>query len=129
MVSRSARGFTLIELLIAMALMFVALVGMLALQIIALRANGQARSITEATVLAQDKLETLEHTPFALLSSTGSVVEPQLGPQGTGVPNGAYTRTTTTTRGATQATIAVRVGWTGADGRAHAITVNTLRTP
>jgi prepilin-type N-terminal cleavage/methylation domain-containing protein len=126
---RRSSGFTLMELLIVMALMLVALLGLLGLQIVAVRANGNARALTEATVLAQDRIESLERTPFAQLPATGTVVEPQLGPQGVAVAGGPYTRTTTTNRGASQANLRVQIAWVGSDGRAHGVAFNTVRSP
>ena len=66
---RSARGgFTLIELLIALGLSTVGLLGLLALQIVAVRGNVMSREFSEATGIAQARLELAERTPYANLT-------------------------------------------------------------
>jgi Tfp pilus assembly protein PilV len=121
---RRARGFTLIELLVAFGLMFVALLGMMSLEVVAMRANSQSRAVTEALALAQDKLETLRHTPPAALAGS---TENNLGPQGA-VANGPYTRVTSVTPGATT-TFNVLVSWNDVAGRPHKVQVYSARSP
>ena len=64
-----ARGFTLIELLIAMALATVGLLGLIALQSIAIRGNMMSRNFGEAIGIAQQRLELAERTPYASLAA------------------------------------------------------------
>ena len=124
------RGFTLIELMIALGLMFVGLLGLLSLEIVSMQASNRARNLTEALVLAQDKLETLRHLPIA---SVASATETSLGPQGAVVAKGIYTRTTTVAALATTAgalSIRVVVSWPDyKPGKTHSVTVNTVRGP
>jgi prepilin-type N-terminal cleavage/methylation domain-containing protein len=142
---RRDRGFTIIELLVAMALALVGLLGLVTLQLLAVRANNGSRNFLEATGLAQEKLETLQLTPYANLSlltpcpsPLSSLVpqETQLTPQGaTAAIAGSYSRGTCVTAGAGTMTIKIVVSWSDAQtnyaGQAitHSITVETLRSP
>lgn len=71
-----ARGFTLIELLIAMALATVGLLGLIALQSIAIRGNVMSRNFGEAIGIAQQRLELAERTPYATLSTAMTPIDP-----------------------------------------------------
>jgi Tfp pilus assembly protein PilV len=122
---RGDRGFPVIELLIASVIMFVGLIGLMDLSIVATRSAGDARRITEACALAQDRLETLRSAP---LRSLAGAVEGGL--DAAGATGGPYTRTTQVAFAPTgQASIQVRVSWTGFDGRAHALAIATTRAP
>ena len=68
---RGSRGFTLLEVMIAMVILAVSLLGLAGLQMVSLNSNSLASQITEATTLAQDRLERLITTPFANLSGGG----------------------------------------------------------
>ena len=52
-------GFTLIEVMIAMLLLLVGVAGVLSLQMISVRATSFSRHATEATIVAEDKMEDL----------------------------------------------------------------------
>ena len=120
-----SRGFTLIEMLVAFGLLFVALLGMMSLEVVAMRANSQSRNVTEAVALAQDKLEAMRRSPIASLSGAS---ETSLGPQGMPIAGGPYTRVTTVTPGATTR-IKVAVSWLDRAGKTHTVNVNTARGP
>jgi type IV pilus assembly protein PilV len=125
------RGFTLVELLITLTIMFVGLLGLVALQVSAMRAGSLSRGMTEATGLAQDKLEALQRTPYANLSAlapSSPVTETQLGPLGTTV-SGPYTRRTSVTLAGAVLTMNVAVSWSDNDGRPHAVRLYSVRTP
>jgi type II secretory pathway pseudopilin PulG len=57
--ARRQRGFTLVEVMIAILLTAIAIIGIVALYMSETRASGYSRHTTEASVLAEDKLEQL----------------------------------------------------------------------
>jgi prepilin-type N-terminal cleavage/methylation domain-containing protein len=121
----AAAGFTLIEVLIALALQLIALYGLMSLPLAAVRGGDHARRVGEAVGLAQDRLEALRHTPIPQLANGSETAIDSSGAAG-----GPFTRTTTiTVDGAGRASIQVQVQWTGMDGRAHAVTVRSVRAP
>jgi prepilin-type N-terminal cleavage/methylation domain-containing protein len=134
------RGFTLIELLVAMALSVVGLLGLLALQRVAIRGNMMSRNFSEAMGIAQSQLELAQRTPYANVATLAGTVS-KLSPTGdSSSPQAIYTRTTTvttdTTTGTTALTIRVVVSWRDADDPArdaeakrHSVTVYAERSP
>ena len=68
------RGTTLLETMIAMAVMLVATVGTLSMNVQHLRMNGEARRVTEATAIARDLVENISTWPYgdARLANTQS---------------------------------------------------------
>ena len=60
-------GFTLLELMVAIVILSVGILGVATMQTSAMRANLRGYQMTEATTLAQDRLEYLLTQPFANL--------------------------------------------------------------
>lgn len=60
-------GFTLIEVMAAIAILTIGILGVAAMQGSAIRANDRGYRLTEATTLAQDRLEYLKTQPYANL--------------------------------------------------------------
>jgi prepilin-type N-terminal cleavage/methylation domain-containing protein len=121
------RGFTLVELLVALALSMVGLLGLLALQMLAIRSNATSRGYAEATALAQERVEVLQTTPYAALIT---VAEPPMGAN-PGSTQTLYTRTTTVTDNVINKTIRVQVTWDDAytAGKTHNVSLYLVRTP
>jgi prepilin-type N-terminal cleavage/methylation domain-containing protein len=130
---KKEKGFTLVELLIALAISMVGLLGLLALQMIAIRANANSRNFSEAVGLAQEKLESLQVLPFANLVG-GTTAETSLAAS----PGSAltiYSRNTIITtavplNGTTVTKLEVDVSWadTSVGGKTHTVTLVDLRT-
>lgn len=59
------RGFTLIEILVAVIIIVIGLVGVMAMQIVAIQANATARDTSEATVLAEQFVTLLQQDATA----------------------------------------------------------------
>ena len=57
---KQEKGFTIIELLIAVSVLSIGILGVASMQVMAIQGNHTASNITEATVLAQDRLEELK---------------------------------------------------------------------
>ncbi len=58
------KGFTLIEILIAMTIFAIGILALAAMQITAIKGNSSAREMTEASNVAQSKMEELITIPF-----------------------------------------------------------------
>ncbi|MEO8843640.1 MAG: prepilin-type N-terminal cleavage/methylation domain-containing protein [Kofleriaceae bacterium] len=122
---RRAEGFTLIEVMIAMVLTAIAIMGIIALYVTETKASGFSRHSTEASVLAQDRLEKLRLIgPSPLTTSIVLTSEPNLNERaGTG---GIYTRKYSVTVGATYADLYCEVDWSD-DGIAHQVIMRGRR--
>jgi type IV pilus assembly protein PilV len=57
-------GFTLLEVMIALVVLSVGLLGLAALQLVAVKGNAFSSEMTNATMLAQQHAETLKCLPF-----------------------------------------------------------------
>ena len=115
----SRKGFTLIEVLVALGIFGVALVSLPPLLMTTVKANGQARRMTTATSLAQDKLEAIRNTPYAAVTSgQDQVVE-----SGTA---STYLRNWTVTTGPTATTKKVTVTVSWVDTNSHQVQLGGL---
>ena len=117
-------GFTVVEVLIALLVLLIGMAGMLSLQLTAMKATGFSRHATEATTLAEDRLEYLRTAPVASLTSGSD----QVNSQGDVVSTGLFTRTWTVTPGTELTTITVAVTWQEQGADDYTITMSTLRT-
>jgi prepilin-type N-terminal cleavage/methylation domain-containing protein len=147
---RAHGGFTLIELLIALGLSTVGLLGLLALQIVAIRGNTMSRGFSEATGIAQSQIEAAARTPYANLSTlvegTCAVYPTTTAPNCTGAPTttvspdphtttqNVYTRCTAVTVDTVNVvtTVQVSVCWKDLSTKlttTHALTMYTQRSP
>jgi len=61
------KGFSLLELLIGLVILAIGILAMSGLQITAIKNNYFSQSLTQATILAQDKIEELKNSPYANL--------------------------------------------------------------
>lgn len=115
---RAQAGFTMIEIMVALLLASLAILGLTALFTTSAATTGDARHVTEATALAQDKLEELRtETPVA-----GSETVDPTGTIGTGM----FTRTTAVTTTSNYYDITVTVAWFDS-GRQHSVALETRR--
>ena len=122
------QGFTLIEVMIAMVLTAIAIMGIIALYVTETKASGFSRHSTEASVLAQDRLEKLRirgplSADVPLTLEAGTFNE-------RGVSPGIYTRKYSITRqpvgSPLYANIFCEVDWSD-DGVAHAVIMQGRR--
>lgn len=121
---RSEGGFTLIEVMIALVLTAIAVMGIVALFITETQASGFSRHMTEAAVLAQDRVERLrtQGSAAAITNTT------ETGLNERGGSGGIYTRVySETLTDVNWADIAVTVSWND-DGIGHSVTVRARRT-
>lgn len=121
-------GFSLIEALVALVLLAFVLLGIAHHELGTTESVAQARRITEATNLAQMRLEQLANTPFGSIDSGADAANP-LRPDGT--TGGIYTQTWTVLED-TPATgikdVTVTVSWLDKDERGSHDDIVELRT-
>jgi prepilin-type N-terminal cleavage/methylation domain-containing protein len=70
-VNRWRDGFTLIECVVAIVVLAVTLMGLTSSTVVTIKGNTLSQSMTMATVLAADKIESLHNLPFSNISSGG----------------------------------------------------------
>ena len=102
------QGFTLIEVMISILLAMIAVIGVVGLYRVQTRASSNSRHVTEASVLAADKLEQLRTATGVITSS----FETGLNELGQPVAGGLFNRTWTVNMAAGFTDIAVNVTWT-----------------
>jgi Tfp pilus assembly protein PilV len=125
MTRRSSQvGFTMIEVMIAMTLTAIAILGIMALYSTNVRAAGFSRHQTEASVLAESKVEDIRALPAAS-PPTGSP-ETNIGPIGPSSA-GIYTRSWTEVIGTSYADVTVTVAWKDNDTGTHSIVMHARR--
>jgi len=115
------RGFTLIEVLIAMAIFSIGILGVGTMQIRSTTGNTSARIRTEASIWAQDRVETLMLLPYD--SSPALDVGPAgMGPPLHQVSEGLYTVQWNVSAGATANTKIIQVTVIGRGNRRSTVT-------
>ena len=72
---RSQEGTTLLEVMVAVAIAAIALVSFITIVISALEMEDQARRMTQATLVAEDKLKEIERTGYPELSQVEALVD------------------------------------------------------
>lgn len=112
----------MVEVLVALVLSAIAMVGVIALYRASTNASSFSRRNTEATVLAQGKLEQVRTTTGALALTT----ETTLDETGKSVTGGPFTRRTTVTANGTFFDILVEVDWTD-EGTTRTVTLRGRR--
>jgi Tfp pilus assembly protein PilV len=114
----------MIEVMIAMTLTAIAILGIMALYSTNVRAAGFSRHQTEASVLAESKVEDIRALPAAS-PPTGSP-ETNIGPIGPSSA-GIYTRSWTEVIGTSYADVTVTVAWKDNDTGTHSIVMHARR--
>lgn len=120
------RGFTLIEVLIALLVLMIGMAGILSLQLTSMKATAFSRHATEASSLAEDKVEDLRTVPLdsARFVNGTDIVDSR----GVADANGLYTRTWTITPGAETTIVTVSVSWTERGAEPYTISMADMRT-
>ncbi len=116
------KGFTLIEVLVGLVLLAIGLLAIAGMQITSVRGNFFSSNITQASILAQDRLEILRNLPYADAALT-------TGNHNEGViPGTIFIRDydVSLVPGTSMLNIAVRVRWR--DTSDHTISFNTVRS-
>ncbi len=116
------KGFSLIEVLVGLVLLAIGLLAIAGMQITSVRGNFFSSNITQASILAQDRLETLRNLAYADAALT-------TGNHNEGViPGTIFTRDDDVQLipGTTMLNITVRVRWR--DTSDHTISFTTVRS-
>lgn len=115
------KGFTLIEVLIGLVLLAVGLLAIAGMQITSVKSNSFANNMTQASILAQDRLEILRNLAFAHADLNAGTHNEGV------IPGTIYTRqyTVAVVPGTTMLSITVSVGWT--DSSNHTVSFSTVR--
>ena len=111
------KGFTLIEVLASMIILSIGVLGLAPLIISAIQGNSFGNDMTNATLLAQDKIEELRNVNYDLMTSgqdTVGTIQRQWTVQGN-----------TPSTGVSQ--ITVQASWSDVKGSNHQVTLITLR--
>jgi len=121
---RRARGLTLIEVMVALLVTTIALLGALATVGITVRGANFSRSATEASILAQSKLETKVSLLTGATGTLPAFESETIDANGNIVPTGtagAYTRTTAwnASTDGLRRVCTVKVMWTDGLGAQH----------
>jgi len=111
----------MIEVMVSMLLTAIAASGIIALYVVETRASGYSRSTTEATILAQDQLESLRTSSITGTASTSGLNE-----HGLAVAGGRFTRDYTVTPGVDFDEVLVNVSWDD-DGITKTVTLRSRR--
>lgn len=116
------KGFTLIEVLVGMIILAIGLLAIAGMQITSVRGNFFSSNMTQASILAQDRLETLRNLAFSDAALTQGTHNDGV------IPGTIFTRdyTVSVVPGTTMLNIQVRVSWR--DSSDHTITFSTVRS-
>jgi prepilin-type N-terminal cleavage/methylation domain-containing protein len=134
---RRARGLTMIEVLIALAVATVALLGTLGLVLSLMNGSSFTRAATEASTLAQSKIEAANSLPGltvfgTLVPPNGTTTEYNLDFRGQSGASGPYTRATTwsLTADNQRRRCVVQVSWSDSrSAQVHSVTAAIERVP
>jgi prepilin-type N-terminal cleavage/methylation domain-containing protein len=116
------KGFSLIEVLVGLVLLAIGLLAIAGMQITSVRGNFFSSNMTQASILAQDRLEILKNVPYADAALT-------VGNHNDGlIPGSIFTRDydVSLIAGTTMLNIIVRVRWR--DTSDHTISFTTVRS-
>jgi type IV pilus assembly protein PilV len=116
------KGFSLIEVMIALIILAVGLLGIAGLQITSIKGNSFSRYMTQASILAQNKLENLRNLPFDDQKLTGAQPTEQITKSGLVFTVGY----TVGLVGNTMKKITTNVRWT--DQTNHSISLSTIKS-
>lgn len=118
------KGFTLIEVMIGLIILAIGLLAIAGMQIASTRGNFSSKNLTQATYIAQDRLEFLKNLPL-------TAAQLQAGNYNDGsvtitIPGVLFNRSYTVAANGDLITITYTVTWN--DGTNHNVTFSTFRS-
>ncbi len=119
---RNQKGFSLTEVMLALIILAVGLLGIAGLQITSVRGNSFSGHVTQALILAQNKLENLRNLPYDDPKLTGGQPAEQITKSGIVFTIGYDV----SLLGNSMKRITANVGWT--DRTSHSVSLSTLKS-
>jgi type IV pilus assembly protein PilV len=116
------KGFSLIEIMIALIILAVGLLGIAGLQITSIKGNSFSSYVTQASILAQNKLENLRNLPYEDPKLTGGQPAEQITKSGIVFTIGYDV----SLLGSSMKKITTNVGWT--DRANHSVSLSTIKS-
>ena len=116
------RGYTFLELLIGVLILSIGLLAIGGLQIASVRGNAFSHHMTQATYIAQDRLEFLKNLPF----SDPRLLKNRYQEEKVTVAGVAFLPEYTVTEEGNLKRIQYTVSWN--DGKNHSLTFSTIRS-
>ncbi|MGD9096744.1 MAG: prepilin-type N-terminal cleavage/methylation domain-containing protein [Desulfobacterales bacterium] len=125
--AKNESGFSIIEMLIALAILAVGMLAIGRMQLQTVRNTTNGNTITQATMLAQAKMEQVKNTED--ITTLANEIETDIDADGN--PGGIYTRTTTITTPAAPLddflrTVRVQVRWVTVHGGDRTLTIDSV---
>lgn len=119
----NAKGFTLIEVLVGLIILSIGLLGIAGMQITSVKGNSFSNNLTQASFVAQDRLEHLKNLPITnpIFASTQTYNESAVNISGQ-----TFNRSYRVTVNGTLRTITYTVTWF--DRVNHSISFTTIRS-
>jgi prepilin-type N-terminal cleavage/methylation domain-containing protein len=115
-------GFTLVEVMIALAMLTIALLGLVSVTVAVIQGTDFSKRMTTATTLAKDKMEEIGRLSYNNVVSATDYRKLDSSPGTTG---DYFTRvvTVTTSTGMKTVKVAVNFNW---GGKSHTVELNTI---
>jgi len=124
--TKGQRGFTLIEIVIAIFIMTVALSGLIAVTVMAIKGGDFSKRMTTATTLAKDMMEQQKNKSYSSITA-GTTIDYLNEDSSSGSAGAYFTRTlrvTDNTPATDMKTIEVEVSWSW--GGTRTVTLRTI---
>ena len=129
-IEKNESGFSIIEMLIALAILAVGMLAVARMQLATVKNTTIGNLTTEATMLAQAKMEEIKNTADITTIADGDYVEADIDADGN-AGSGIYTRTTTITTPAAPLdtslrVVRVEVAWSSVHGGERTVTLDSI---
>jgi type IV pilus assembly protein PilV len=126
MKGRNRKGFTLIEVMVGLVILAVGLLAIAGMLVTSVKGNYFSNHLTQASYIAQDRLEYLKTLPLTngALTSGTHTGQPEAGPVIIG--GVTFSRSYTVAVNGALRTITYTVTWN--DGRDHSVSFTTMRS-
>ena len=117
------KGFTLIEILVGLIILAIGLLGIAGMQVTSVKGNFFSKNLTQASFVAQDRLEFLKNLPISnpIFQSAATYTEPQANISGQ-----KFNRSYKIELDGTLRKITYTVTWY--DGVDHSVSYTTIRS-